>query len=156
MQIMSVSNANLIVFTVFAIYGGILFGFKKICLNRLQNKTIKYILAMIFAYAILVIWLILINEHEFLQLAFQKASVIVFFFRFKEFGLVLLLVPAIYSVYALDYKPNRDWKSTKIMMLSVILNVFFAFPAAMFFGSYLNGKSVKEIYALTKYCRLLY
>ncbi len=146
---MSVSNANLIVITVFLVYGVILWSFKKFCLNRLQNKIIKYILGMVLAYGILVIFIILSNEYEFLSLAFQKAR-LPLFRHFRDWGIVLLVVPAIYSIYVLDYIPRSDWKSTKIMMLSLLLNGFFAFFGAIFFNSYLNGKSVKEIYELAK------
>lgn len=151
----------IIVYCSFAVIIILLYGIKKLFLNKIGNPVLRYILAMAAAYALLILFNIIDIENQVVRLAFQKTRLA--FGRLGtgriEPGMVMLVVPALYSIFFIGYfkkdlSPKErvyvEWKVLKRVMLSVFANGIFAFVLLMWCNNLYNGHSVSELLALIK------
>ena len=142
--------AFLLVLGIIIAYISLLFFFKKKILDRSNYRGLNYIIGMMVAYAILLGITMLCNEYTWIKMAFQSTSTHIRINK-EVLGMVLLLVPAGYSVVLLGYsKEQAKWKDKKIVMLSMALNGIFSFFGILLFDTYLHGVSGKEIYVMIK------
>ncbi len=148
---------RLIVFGSFAVVILLLYGIKKLFLDKIKNQVLRYILAMAVSYAVLIIFSIIGIENEVISTAFQKTTLrIGFGFGGVEPGMVMVVVPALYSIFFIGYlkkglSAKEEWKMKKRLMLSVFANGIFSFVLLMlFYRSYYFGYSLSKQWALIK------
>lgn len=148
---------RLIVYGSFAVVILLLYGIKKLFLDKIKNQVLRYILAMAVSYSVLIVFVIIGIENEFIGLAFQKT---LFYFRSGGVGIppimIMVVVPALYSIFFIGYfkkdlSPEERWKVSKRVMLSVFVNGIFSFVLLMlFYRSYYFGYSLSKQWALIK------
>lgn len=147
---MSSVIATPLVLLAVIIYMAILGAFKKFCLNKINSGIIRYILGMVLAYGILFGLLWLSRNYEIVMTTLQHAVI-----RSHASGaalpasMLLIIVPAFYSVFLLGYTDKRDqkasWGLTLLAMASLLFNGLFAFFGLIFADFLLNGHSFAEL-----------
>ncbi len=148
---------RLIVYGSFAVVILLLYAIKKLFLDKIKNQVLRYILAMAVSYAVLIVFVIIGIENEVIGLAFQRTLLrIGIGFGGVEPGMVMVVVPALYSIFFIGYfkkdlSPEERWKVSKRVMLSVFANGIFSFVLLMlFYRSYYFGYSLSKQWALIK------
>ncbi len=150
-------NRLIIVYGSFAVVILLLYGIKKLFLDKIKNQVLRYILAMAVSYAVLIIFSIIGIENEVIGLAFQRTLLrIGIGSGGVEPGMVMVVVPALYSIFFIGYlkkglSAKEEWKMKKRLMLSVFANGILSFVLLMlFYRSYYFGYSLSKQWALIK------
>lgn len=150
------SVATLIIYQlIFFLLAGasavILLVYKKQCLNRMRNSALRYMLGLLMAYGLLFLVLILNRESELVHAVFQRTYL---FPHLKGVGVYFILMPAIYSVFLLEYEEkggrNASWNDKLKLMASVSINAMGAFFGLLFANFLLDGHSFGELVTTTK------
>lgn len=97
---------RLIVYGSFAVVILLLYAIKKLFLDKIKNQVLRYILAMAVSYAVLILFTIIGLENEVIRIAFQRTLLrigIGFGFGGAEPGMVMVVVPALYSIFFIGY-----------------------------------------------------
>lgn len=148
---------RLIVFGSFAVVILLLYGIKKLFLDKIKNQVLRYILAMAVSYAVLIIFSIICIENEVISTAFQRTRLSFGLGRGRiEPIMAMVVVPALYSLFFIGYfkkdlSPEERWKVSKRVMLSVFVNGILSFVLLMlFYRSYYFGYSLSKQWALIK------
>ena len=129
--------------TIAFLFGGLLLvwavllqAFKQLCLDKIKRSFWRYSLGMMFAYGILLL-LYVASDHY----APLKALLLNWYIRGLPGGIILMLVPAIYSIFLIGKgyiqeggkQASFKWKLK--MMASVFFNAFLALFGLVFFSS---------------------
>ena len=133
------------------VWVGILWAFKKLCLNKIKSGFLKYLLGMMFAYGILIMFYVATNHYLPL-----KTVILNWYIRGVPGGIILILVPALYSIFLIGKgyfneggeKASFKWKLK--LIVSVFLNAFLSLFALMFINFLQQGRSFSELAALTQ------
>ena len=133
------------------VWVGILWAFKKLCLNKIKSGVLKYSLGMMLAYGILI--MLYVATNHYLPL---KTVILNWYIWRVPGGIILILIPALYSIFLIGKgyfneggkKAPFKWKLK--MIVSVSLNAFLALFALMFINFLQQGGSFSELAALTQ------
>ena len=131
------------------VWVGILLVFKEFCLDKIKSGVGKYSLGMMFAYGILLL-LYVASDHY----APLKALLLNWCIRGIPGGIILLLVPAIYSIfligkgYVQEGGKQASFKWKLKMMASVFFNALLALFGLVFFSFLRRGGSFSALVAL--------
>ena len=76
------------------VWVGILWAFKKLCLNKINSGVLKYSLGMMLAYGILI--MLYVATNHYLPL---KTVILNWYIWRVPGGIILILIPALYSIF---------------------------------------------------------
>ena len=130
-------------------WASLLLAFKLLCLDKIKCHFGRYSLGMIFAYGLLLL-LYVASEHY----PPLKALLLNWCIRGIPGGIILLLVPAIYSIFLIGKgyiqeggkQASFKWKLK--MMASVFFNAFLALFVLVFFSFLRKGGTFSELATL--------
>lgn len=133
------------------VWVGILWAFKKLCLNKINSGVLRYSLGMMLAYGILI--MLYVATNHYLPL---KTVILNWYIWRVPGGIILILIPALYSIFLIGKgyfneggkKAPFKWKLK--MIVSVSLNAFLALFALMFINFLQQGRSFSELATLTQ------
>ncbi|WP_314666173.1 hypothetical protein [Prevotella aurantiaca] len=133
------------------VWVGILWAFKSLYLDKIKSGVLKYSLGMMFVYVIL--FLLYVAAEQYLPL---KTFIANWYFQRAPGGIVLILVPAFYSIFLIGKgyfqeggeKAPFKWKLK--MIASVFLNAFIALFSLVFFSFLLRGNSFADLVTTTQ------
>ena len=122
------------------VWAVLLQAFKQLCLDKIKRRFWRYSLGMMFAYGILLL-LYVASDHY----APLKALLLNWCIRGIPGGIILLLVPAIYSIfligkgYVQEGGKQASFKWKLKMMASVFFNALLALFGLVFFSFLRRG-----------------
>ena len=131
------------------VWVGILWAFKKLCLNKINSGVVKYSLGMMLAYGILI--MLYVATNHYLPL---KTVILNWYIWRVPGGIILILVPALYSIfligkgYVQEGVKQASFKWKLKMMASVFFNAFLALFGLVFFSFLRKGGSFSALVAL--------
>ena len=149
MTTMNIAVASMLCWLIVLIQAGILFAFKKFCLNKISG-VLKYLLGMLLAYGLLFLLYYGSYCSDDLTAMLQEGRVFVLYGP-NIFGIVMIVIPAIYSAFLIEKgyfgegRKEASWKWKLKMMASVLLNGLISFFALLSFNLLLKGHSIGEL-----------
>ena len=131
------------------VWVGLLQAFKQLCLDKIKRNFWRYLLGMLFAYGLLL--LLYVASDYYVPL---KELLLNWYIRGIPGGIILILVPAIYSIFLIgkgyfqegNEKASFKWKLK--MMASVFFNAFLALFVLVFFSFLRKGGTFSELATL--------
>ena len=131
------------------VWVGVLQAFKQLCLDKIKRNFWRYSLGMLFAYGLLLL-LYVASDHY----APLKELLLSWYIRGLPGGIILILVPAIYSIfligkgYVQEGGKQAPFKWKLKMMASVFFNALLALFGLVFFSFLRKGGTFSALVAL--------
>ena len=131
------------------VWVGVLQAFKQLCLDKIKRNFWRYLLGMMFAYGLLLLLYVASDQYAPL-----KVLLLNWYIRGIPGGIILILVPAIYSIfligkgYVQEGGKQASFKWKLKMMASVFFNALLALFGLVFFSFLRKGGSFSALAAL--------
>ena len=131
------------------VWAVLLQAFKQRCLDKIKRNFWRYLLGMLFAYGLLL--LLYVASDHYVPL---KELLLNWYIRGIPGGIILILVPAIYSIfligkgYVQEGGKQAPFKWKLKMMASVFFNAFLALFGLVFFSFLRKGGTFSALAAL--------
>lgn len=136
---------ELIRIIILLIYIFILFSFKKIIINKIQNKFIKYLLGTILVYALYLYFIYLSRECEFLKYTYNE--IITKNHRHIDIGILFYFIPTIYSTILLEQPKSPSHKNKDSIfpiIIFILINLIITLLISIIFTSYLSNQNLMK------------
>lgn len=131
------------------VWAVLLQAFKQLCLDKIKRSFWRYSLGMMFAYGILLLLYVASDHYAPLKALLRNWCI-----RGIPGGIILMLVPAIYSIfligkgYVQEGAKQASFKWKLKMMASVFFNAFLALFGLVFFSFLRKGGTLSALVAL--------
>ena len=140
---MNGETASWIFYSGLLMYGLVLFAFKRLYLDTLGSRVLSYMLGLVLAYGILAGVFLASRESMVVRTVLQEALWSGRTHTYRGAGFLLVIVPAVYSIFLLRFFEKGGKKKVK-MMGSVSVNTVMALLGLLCFNYMLDGHSMEE------------